>query len=66
MGRKVLRGVLLLLALGYAVSYFWNDWLEHLPEPWQTVAAVALLALVALDVAAMSSTRLSRFLGGGD
>lgn len=64
--RALLRGLLLVLVAGYAISHFWTGWFDRLPEPWQTVAAVVLLAVAALDVAAYASPRVARFLDGHD
>ena len=64
--RRLLRGLLVVLVCGYLVSHFWTGWLDRLPEPWQTVAMVALLAVAALDVAAYASPRFARFLDGRD
>lgn len=64
--RTLLRGLLVVLVGGYLVSLFWTGWLDRLPEPWQTVALVALLAVAALDVAAYASPRVARFLDGRD
>lgn len=62
--RKVLRGLLLVLVAGYAVSIFWTGWIDRLPATAQTVVYALLAGLVVLDVAAFASPTVARFLDG--
>lgn len=63
-GLALFRGVVAVLLLLLAVSYFWNSWIDRLPAPWPGVVYGLLLVAIVLDLATSSSDRLARLIFG--